>query len=75
MWSSLDEVVEPTDSPRFPGADNIVLQSVCADDRSGHVGLPADPLVAGLTVRSLGTATLASPTASDCTALRTLGGG
>jgi triacylglycerol esterase/lipase EstA (alpha/beta hydrolase family) len=85
MWTAHDEVVDPADSARFTGADNIVLQSVCADDSSGHDNLPADPLVAGLTLRALGTAVpgtgisgtaaSASPSASECTALRKLGTG
>ena len=74
-WTSIDQVVTPPDSARFAGATNIELQSVCADDRATHVTLPEDALVAGLTVRALGTSPLplASASASDCSALRALG--
>jgi triacylglycerol lipase len=75
MWTDRDEVVEPPDSARFTGATNIVLQDICADDTSTHLSLPADPLVAAITLKSLGVTQFASPSASDCSALRTLGAG
>jgi triacylglycerol lipase len=75
MWTTRDEVVSPPESARFNDATNLVLQDVCADDASTHTTLPADPLVAGLTVRALGVRTVASPSASDCSALRALGVG
>jgi len=75
MWTDRDEVVQPPDSARFTGATNIVLQDVCADDTASHLTLPADPLVVAITLQSLGTKQFASPSASDCNALRTLGAG
>jgi triacylglycerol lipase len=75
MWSNRDEVVEPPDSARFTGATNIVLQDICADDTSTHLSLPTDPLVAAITLKSLGVTQFASPSTSDCSALRTLGAG
>jgi triacylglycerol esterase/lipase EstA (alpha/beta hydrolase family) len=73
MWTTDDQVVLPPDSARFTGATNIVLQHVCADDTSNHLNLPADPLVAGLTLRALDTSNASSPSASDCSSLRALG--
>ena len=75
MWTDRDEVVAPPDSARFTGATNIVLQDICADDRATHLSLPADPLVAGITLKSLADKQFVSPSASDCSALRTLGAG
>ena len=75
MWSTNDLVVLPPDSARFTGATNIVLQQVCADETVDHVNLPADPLVAGITLRALDTSDVGSPSASDCSSLRALGTG
>jgi triacylglycerol esterase/lipase EstA (alpha/beta hydrolase family) len=75
MWTTDDQVVLPPDSARFTGATNIVLQQVCADDTANHLSLPADPLVAGLTLRALNTSDVGSPSASDCSSLRVLGTG
>jgi triacylglycerol lipase len=75
MWTSDDQVVLPPDSARFTGATNIVLQQVCADDTANHLNLPADPLVAGLTLRALDTSGGGIPSTSDCSNLRALGTG
>jgi len=75
MWTTDDQVVLPPDSARFTGATNIVLQQVCADDTANHLNLPADLLVAGLTLRALDTSNAGSPSASDCSSLRALGTG
>lgn len=75
MWTDRDEVVQPPDSARFTGATNIVLQDICADDKATHLSLPADPLVAAITLKSLAATRFASPSASDCSAFRTLGAG
>ena len=75
MWTTHDEVVQPPDSAQLAGADNVALQSVCADDAVMHPTLPADPLVAGLTLEALGTAPMPSPAASDCAAMRASGSG
>ncbi len=75
MWTTGDQVVLPPDSARFTGATNIVLQQVCADDTANHLSLPADPLVAGITLRALDTSDVGSPSASDCSSLRALGTG
>jgi triacylglycerol lipase len=74
LWTTHDQVVQPADSARVNGALNVVLQDVCADDTVDHISLPADPLVAALTLKGLGTGVTAVPKATDCSALRTLGG-
>lgn len=72
MWTSNDSVVTPPDSARFDGAENVELQSICADDAATHITLPDDPLAQGLTLRALDTAGLPLPSAApaDCAALR-----
>jgi triacylglycerol lipase len=74
LWTTNDQVVQPVDSARVNGALNVVLQAVCADDNVDHINLPADPLVAALTLKGLGTGVTAVPKAADCAALRALGG-
>jgi triacylglycerol esterase/lipase EstA (alpha/beta hydrolase family) len=76
MWTAHDEVVLPPDSARLPGAQNIELQKICADDAAGHTLLPSDPLAEGPTLRALEAAALPLPglSPSDCTALRSLAG-
>jgi len=73
LWTSHDEVVQPPSSARFAGADNVELQTVCADDVSDHLRLPQDPLAEGLTLKALGALPLPTPTAADCGSLRALG--
>jgi hypothetical protein len=73
LWTTHDQVVQPADSARVTGATNVVLQDVCADDTVDHINLPADPLVAALTLKGLGTGVTAVPKAADCVALRALG--
>jgi triacylglycerol esterase/lipase EstA (alpha/beta hydrolase family) len=73
LWTTHDQVVQPADSARVNGALNVALQDVCADDTVDHINLPADPLVAALTLKGLGTDVTAVPKAADCTALRKLG--
>jgi triacylglycerol lipase len=73
VWTTHDQVVQPADSARLPGAVNIALQTVCADDAVTHIDLPGDPLVAALTLRGLSTSDVASPAASECAALRVVG--
>jgi triacylglycerol lipase len=76
VWTVHDQVVTPPDSARLDGARNVELQGVCADDAATHVSLPDDPLADGLTLQAVDTSVppLASPAASDCAALRALGG-
>lgn len=72
LWTTQDQTVVPPDSASLPGALDVPLQSVCADEQVAHGGLPTDGLVTGIVLRALGTAPLVAPTAADCSALRAL---
>jgi triacylglycerol lipase len=73
LWTENDTTVTPPDSARLQGAVNIDLQTVCADEQVSHGGLPQDPLVIGIVMRSLDVAPLTQPGPADCASLRTLG--
>ncbi|MFC9969965.1 esterase/lipase family protein [Spirillospora sp. NPDC127200] len=70
LWTTHDETVRP-ESSRLAGALNIGLQEVCRDAATTHGGLPTDPVVAGIVLRSLGTDPPAAPRPADCHTLRT----
>jgi pimeloyl-ACP methyl ester carboxylesterase len=72
LWTTQDQTVVPPTSASLPGAVDVPLQSVCPDEQVAHGGLPTDPLVVGLVLQALGTAPLAAPAASSCSALRAL---
>jgi len=57
------------------GAANVPLQSVCPRVSIGHGQLPTAPLVFGIVLRTLHSAALSPPRASDCRSLQALGGG
>jgi hypothetical protein len=67
LWTVQDQTVTPPDSARLAGAINVPLQSVCPGLQVQHGGLPANPVVAGIVVRALGTAPLIAPAPEDCT--------
>jgi triacylglycerol lipase len=69
IWTTQDETVTPPDSARLDGALDIPVQSVCADARVGHAGLPGDPLVGGMVLAELGTGDPVPLGAADCTRL------
>jgi hypothetical protein len=50
-----DEAVIPYTSGVLsgPNVTNIVIQNVCADDFSGHIGLAIDPNVAAMVLNAL----------------------
>jgi triacylglycerol lipase len=73
LWTTDDQVVQPPDSARLPGAVNVPLQSVCPDAIIGHSDLPTSPLVVGIVLRTLSTHHLTAPAPTDCRSLRTLG--
>jgi hypothetical protein len=75
LWTTDDQVVQPPDSARLPGAVNVPLQSVCPGVSIGHGQLPTAPLVVGIVLRTLHSAALSPPRASDCRSLQALGGG
>jgi triacylglycerol esterase/lipase EstA (alpha/beta hydrolase family) len=69
IWTTQDETVTPPDSARLDGALNMTVQSVCADERVGHGGLPQDPLVQAMVVTELGAGDPVRLTSADCTRL------
>lgn len=73
IYTEQDDVVTPAITARLRGAVNVDLQSVCADEKVNHGGLPHSHLVIGLVVQALGTQALVAPTPSACHSLRQLG--
>ena len=73
LWTTDDQVVQPPDSARLPGAVNVPLQSICPGVSIGHGQLPTAPLVVGIVLRTLRNTTLAPPHPSDCRSLQALG--
>jgi triacylglycerol esterase/lipase EstA (alpha/beta hydrolase family) len=74
LWTVNDQTVTPPTSARLDGAVNVELQSVCPDETVQHGQLPTDPLVVGLVLQALdGPQPITTPTAGDCTQLRTEG--
>jgi triacylglycerol lipase len=73
LWTTDDQVVQPPDSARLPGAVNVPLQSVCPGARIQHGQLPTAPLVVGIVLRELRSATLTAPASSQCRSLLALG--
>nr|WP_218860591.1 alpha/beta fold hydrolase [Petropleomorpha daqingensis] len=69
IWTTQDETVTPPDSARLDGALNMTVQSVCADARVGHGGLPQDPLVQAMVVTELGAGDPVQLTSADCARL------
>ena len=74
LWTTDDQVVQPPDSARLPGAVNVPLQSICPGVSIGHGQLPTAPLVVGIVLRTLRPGALIPPHPSDCRSLQTLGG-
>lgn len=63
IWTTLDETVRPPETARLAGAVNVPLQSICAEARTNHGGLPTDPDVTAIVLRALGPGPLSAPTA------------
>jgi triacylglycerol lipase len=74
LWTTDDQVVQPPDSARLPGAVNVSLQSVCPGVTIEHGQLPTAPLVVGIVLRTLGGSGLVAPGPSQCHSLQALGG-
>lgn len=75
LWTTGDQVVQPPDSARLPGAVNVPLQSICPGVAIAHGQLPTAPLVVGIVLRALrGRGVVAPPPPSQCQSLRALGG-
>jgi triacylglycerol lipase len=73
LWTTDDQVVQPPDSARLPGAVNISLQSICPGVSIGHGQLPTAPLVIGIVLRTLHSTGLTQPQPADCRSLQALG--
>jgi triacylglycerol lipase len=73
LWTTQDHTVTPPDSAHLAGAENVVLQDICAQEKVSHGGLPADPLVTGIVLASLAAHPPIAPAASQCAALRAAG--
>ncbi|MGY1807447.1 lipase family alpha/beta hydrolase [Blastococcus sp. SYSU D00669] len=69
IWTTQDETVTPPDSARLDGALNLTVQSVCADARVGHGGLPRTPLVMAMVEAVLAPGDPVPLTADDCSRL------
>jgi triacylglycerol lipase len=74
LWTTGDQVVQPPDSARLPGAVNVPLQSICPGVSIGHGQLPTAPLVVGIVLRTLQGTAPTAPNPSDCRSLQALGG-
>ena len=74
LWTTDDQVVQPPDSARLPGAVNVPLQSICPGVAIAHGQLPTAPLVVGIVLRALRGRGLVAPQPSQCQSLRALGG-
>lgn len=72
LWTSQDQTVVPPTSADLPDAVDVAVQSVCPGEQVSHSQLPTDAAVVGIVLRALGTAPLAAPAPSQCSALRAL---
>lgn len=66
LWTTDDQVVQPPDSARLPGAINVPLQSVCPGVSIQHDQLPSSSLVIGIVLRALASAHLDAPSSAAC---------
>jgi triacylglycerol lipase len=73
LWTTDDQVVQPPDSARLPGAVNVPLQSVCPGVTIQHGQLPTAPLVVGIVLRALRDTAVTAPGPSQCQSLVALG--
>lgn len=72
VWTRQDQTVDPPTSAELPEAVDVAVQSVCPGEQVAHSRLPTDPAVVGMVLQALGTAPLAAPAPSQCSALRAL---
>lgn len=72
VWTQQDQTVVPPTSAQLPDAVGVPVQSVCPGEQVSHGQLPTDPAVVGMVLQALGTAPLAAPDPSQCSALRAL---
>ena len=72
IWTQQDQTVVPPTSAQLPDAVGVPVQSVCPSEQVSHGQLPTDAAVVGMVLQALGTAPLAAPDPSQCSALRAL---
>ncbi len=66
LWTTDDQVVNPPDSARLPGAIDVPVQSVCPSASITHSQLPTNPDVTAIVLQALSAAPLRPPTSADC---------
>jgi triacylglycerol lipase len=73
LWTTGDQVVQPPDSARLPGAVNVPLQSICPGVNVSHGQLPVNSLVAGIVLQAITAPKLIAPSLPECQSLQALG--
>jgi len=66
LWTTDDQVVDPPDSARLPGAIDVPIQSVCPSATISHSQLPTNPDVTAMVLQAISAAPLQAPTSADC---------
>jgi triacylglycerol lipase len=66
LWTTDDQVVDPPDSARLPGAIDVPIQSVCPSASISHSQLPINPDVTAMVLQAISAAPLQAPTSADC---------
>lgn len=69
LWTTEDDVVLPATSAVVEGVPSPSVQSICADNRTRHGDLPADPVVQRLVAESLGAGPIPTWGPQDCARL------
>ncbi len=69
LWTTEDDVVYPATSAVVDGMPSPSVQSICADSRTRHGGLPSDPLVQRIVAESLGRGPIPAWGPQDCARL------
>ena len=69
IWTTRDGTVTPPVSARLDGALNVTVQSVCADARVDHLGLPGNALVQEMVLAELAAGDPVRLDGADCARL------
>ncbi|HWC83124.1 MAG TPA: lipase [Pseudonocardiaceae bacterium] len=73
LWTTGDQTVLPPDSARLTGAVNVPVQQICLAESVSHSALPSDPLVDGIVLQALDSASFTPPRPAQCAALTAAG--